>query len=385
MKTRLPNIFWTFLAVLTFLLVGCGGGGGGGEGTGTLSLSMADATLPGFQAIYVTVDEVQVSGGGGWTTVANPDKTVNLLELINGVRSELGIAELPAGHYTQMRLLLGSQPDNGLNLLSQPHPYANYFIDDADQVVELVVPSGMQTGLKIVNGFDINRNETTELILDFNAQKSVVQAGSSGLWHIKPTVKVLNTQTWAVVTGTVETGSAPLAGVLVSAQIYNPQAQDRKDEVTADAATLTDENGAFALFLEPGSYNLVASRIETAQAFGPGCEAVEAGSDSTLIRDFTLASTDQVGQVAGDVTIVNGSNDQYATLSFRQGIDCANATGPQVIEVAGINVADTAHYSVNLPAGSYDAVGWTAGKATAVAEGVVVEDEKETVLDFLFE
>ena len=108
MKIRLPNTLRSFFALLTFLLAGCGGGGGGDGGTGTLSLSMTDATLPGFQAIYVTVDEVQVhpgSGGeGSWISVADPDKTVNLLELINGVRSELGIAELPAGHYTQMRL-----------------------------------------------------------------------------------------------------------------------------------------------------------------------------------------------------------------------------------------------------------------------------------------
>lgn len=89
--------------------------------------------------------------------------------------------------------------------------------------MELVVPSGMQTGIKIVGGFDINLN-TTELILDFNAQKSVVHAGSSGLWYIKPTVKVLNTETWAVVRGTVENGSDPREGVLISAQIYDPQA-----------------------------------------------------------------------------------------------------------------------------------------------------------------
>lgn len=54
--------------------------------------------------------------------MADPDKTVNLLELINGVLSELGIAERATGHHTQMRLILGDQPDDSLNLLSEPHP-----------------------------------------------------------------------------------------------------------------------------------------------------------------------------------------------------------------------------------------------------------------------
>jgi hypothetical protein len=376
------------ILLMPLLLAGCGGGGGGDGVTGTLALSMTDSTLPGFRAIYVTVDEVSVhpASGGGWTTVANPNKTVNLLELINGVRSELGIATLPTGLYTQMRLRLGDQPDGSLNILSQPHPFANYFIDDADQVVELKAPSGMQTGLKVVNGFVINENQTTELVLDFNAQKSVVHAGSSGNWLIKPTVKVLDTATWAIVNGTVEDGAAaPLEGILVSAQIFDPGAADRSEEVVVEAATVTDSNGEFALFLEPGSYNLVAIRIESDQAYGPDCAAVELASDSVLTRDFALASTDQVGQVAGTVEIVGGLANQHAVLSFRQDFDCIDAAAAEPIEVAGLNAADDSSYSVDLPAGLYDAVGSSAGEATVAADGVSVEDEMETTLDFLFD
>ena len=43
-----------------------------------------------------------------WEPVASPDKTYNLLDLTNGVREELGIADLEAGDYTQMRLLLST-------------------------------------------------------------------------------------------------------------------------------------------------------------------------------------------------------------------------------------------------------------------------------------
>ncbi len=56
-------------------------------------------------------------------------KTYNLLELVNGVLEELGMTELPAGHYTQMRLFIGDDPDDGVNIFGDPHEFANYVID----------------------------------------------------------------------------------------------------------------------------------------------------------------------------------------------------------------------------------------------------------------
>ena len=216
-----------------FFVPGCGGGGGsssGGGTQGTLQVSLTDASTDAYQAIYVTVARVDVHLGDGdtedesrWETVAEPNTTYNLLELVNGVRETLGIARLNAGHYTQMRLIIGLTPDSDLNLFSQAHPYANYVIDqDDDEIHELKVPSGPQTGLKIVNGFNINANRTTELILDFDAMRSVVKAGSSGNYLLKPTIKVLTTVENAIVSGTVAdvppetdppTDPSPLGGI----------------------------------------------------------------------------------------------------------------------------------------------------------------------------
>ena len=384
------NKMWILAGLAALVLAGCGGSSG--DSTGTLSVSMTDATLPGFQAIYVTVDEVQVhpadagEGENAWVTVSDSDKTVDLLELVNGVREELGVSELSAGPYTQMRLILGSEPDNSRNLFDQPHPHANYFVDDTGETQELKVPSGLKTGIKIVKGFDINENQTTELVLDFDAKKSVVRAGSSGMWLLKPTIKMMNTETWAVVRGTVNSGSTLLEGVSVSAQTYNPDAGDIKDEVVVEAATVTEENGEFVLFLEPGSYNLVAAKIGDDQAFGPGCRAIEPESDSVLEgQDFDLIQTEEIGSIGGSVEIIGGSEDQHATLSFRQSAACSPAVDEQAIEVAGVNVAHEGTYSVTLPVSDYDAVGWTFGKETVVDEGIVVEDGLETTVDFTFE
>ena len=203
------------LSLLALLMnTACGGGGSGGgdfggSDMGTLGLSLQDAFTDDYKAVYVTINEVQVHLGGNenddgnWQVVAYPYETYNLLELVNGVREELGLADLQAGRYTQMRLIIGEIPDSGLNIFSELHPYANYVILSDDTIHELIVSSGHQTGIKVVNGFVIAPNQTTELILDFDASRSVVKAGNSGNWHLKPTIKVLEVDDYSIIRGAV--------------------------------------------------------------------------------------------------------------------------------------------------------------------------------------
>ena len=213
----------TLLAVLFSLLllpfiVGCGGGGGSSATatsatTGTLALKLTDA--PGdFQAVYVTIKEVQVhmstsdeeesenhttgndnvaddqesSDSNGWETVVTPNTTYDLLELQNGVEAVLGEENLTVGHYTQMRLILADTPDDSNNTFNESHPFANYVIVDGDYH-KLIIPSSMQTGIKLIKGFDIEEDTTTTLILDFDAEKSIHVTGNSQ-WMMNPTITI---------------------------------------------------------------------------------------------------------------------------------------------------------------------------------------------------
>ena len=189
-------------------LVSCGGSG---SGQGSLVTTLADSFTEDYKAVYVTIDRVDVHLGGyegkdaNWRAVAEPGGTYNLLDLVNGVRETLGIATLYAGTYTQMRLIIGTEPDGG-------YPHANFVVDANDDIYPLEVPSGFKTGVKVVGGFEILTDGITELILDFDAMRSVVQAGSSGNYLLKPTVSVLDTTAGAVASGSVTDGSDPLEG-----------------------------------------------------------------------------------------------------------------------------------------------------------------------------
>ena len=158
------------LLLTSLLIAACGGGGGSSSGeVGTVSMSLTDARSNGFNAVYVTIDDVQVHMQGNdnndnnWQSVSAPTlpKTFNLYELTNGVREEIGLADLAIGSYTQMRLIIGTQKDAGINILSEAHPYANYVIDTDDAYQELKIPSGINTGIKIVHGFTISADQTT--------------------------------------------------------------------------------------------------------------------------------------------------------------------------------------------------------------------------------
>jgi len=376
MKSR-KFCYFLFAIVMLVALTACGGGGGSDSsgGSGSLSLSLTDASSSDYKAVVVTVDEIQVhvQGNGNspndWKSVDMPISplTVNLLELVNGVREDLGLVDLQAGSYTQMRLIIGDSPN------PDTLPFANYVITNTDptEIHELKIPSGDKSGFKIVQGFTIAADQNTELILDFDACRSVVQAGNSGQWLLKPTVKVRNTADYAIIEGRVtdDTPSAMgLNGVMVTVQKYDGTAIDSKDKVMVVAATLTDSlkteageeiadtEGNFSIFVEPLAdgehYYLVAYTADKIPDFLIIEELAEGEvkTDQDLILSETASET-----VTGSVTI-NGVNntEYYATLSFRQAVP-----DDEMIEIKAINVLNTTTYFEDLPADLYTLVAST--------------------------
>ncbi len=375
----MKKISWLFVNLFPLIIfAACGGGGGESSsssgGTGTVNMSLTDASTAEYRAVYVSIQKVEVhKDGGDWKTVATLNKTYNLLNLVNGVREQLALATLEKGHYTQMRLILMNAPDSSINILSQAHPYANYVIDNTDQYHELKVPSGYQSGIKIVQGFDINENQTTELILDFDVSKSIVNAGDSGKWLLQPTIKVLNTKECSIVSGNVKSGNEGLEGVLVSAQTYNASATDPKDRVVVEASTITDSNGNYKLFVAPGSYALVAYK----KGYAPSYQKISLSSGATYTQNISLSTT-ETGTLAGTMN-VGGNDEQYVTISIRKDVLIDGSSQP--IEVKSWNVIGA--YSKTLPVDEYVAVASSYGQQTQT-NSITISSGKTTNLSLNF-
>jgi len=118
----------------------------------------------------MTATESDDSSTAGWTVVVNQPRTVDLIRLTN-VSEVIGQKTMEAGMYTQIRLKIDS---------------GTITIDGTEH--NLAVPSGV---LKLNRGFVLKPNETQELTLDFNVEKSIIRTGSDQ-YKLKPVIAVIS-------------------------------------------------------------------------------------------------------------------------------------------------------------------------------------------------
>ncbi len=146
------------------------------EGESQMTVKMVDA--PGdFQQVNVEVLQVQVHNSGqGWINLPTNAGMYDLLTLQNDVSATLvNVGSLPSGHLEQLRLILGSNNTVMVDSLMFP----------------LATPSAQQSGLKINLNTDFAPNTQYELLLDFDAEQSIVIQGN-GSYSLKPVIKVLS-------------------------------------------------------------------------------------------------------------------------------------------------------------------------------------------------
>ena len=165
---------------------------------GSASVSLTDAPACGFDAVNVTVSKVRIhqsdsasDNAAGWTEITlDPPRKINLLDLNDPTQpnlalEHLGETPLPAGQYTQVRLVLVPNRNN-------PNPpFENSIVlSGTTTEVPLDTPSGIQTGIKLVHQFDVPPGQRVDLLLDFDACKSIVLRGN-GTYALKPVIKVV--------------------------------------------------------------------------------------------------------------------------------------------------------------------------------------------------
>lgn len=144
-----------------------------------LQVRLTDAPDPNVKEVWVDIKGIAVKmGDSAEITLSNAYPGLyNLLDLTNGKDTILADAEIPAGRISQIRLLLG---DN------------NYIITKTGQKINLTTPSAQQSGLKVQIQQDVTGGILYRLVLDFDAAKSIVKAGNSGQYLLKPVLRILS-------------------------------------------------------------------------------------------------------------------------------------------------------------------------------------------------
>ena len=353
---------WLAVAASAAALAACGGGGGdGGEAaTGQRSLRVALTDAPScYENVFVTVEKVRVhqsaaagDSEGGWHELAvSPAKRIDLVTLTNGVLEELGSMTLPAGRYSQVRLVLAENAPSGSGAL------ANSVKPVGGQETALATPSAMQSGLKLKANVDVAAGQSADLVLDFDACKSVVKAGNSGRYNLKPVIAVVPRIAGGLM-GYVTTTLA-LSSTTVAAQQNGATVR----------STVPDAAGKFSIpFLAAGTYTLVITSDGRATTVLTG---VPAGTTTTVVNGTATAFAPPVSSMAdvtGTVTAttVSGSSTTSVAVTDADVRALQALTGGPTIEVATRAVdATNGTYSMRLPLAAPLKGTYAAGTATA--------------------
>lgn len=264
------------------LLAACGSGGSeiGIAGPGSLEVHVTDG--PFAHAIVESADiwvrEVRIRSGGNFTTLYDGAPVLlDLANLRNGLVRELVQADLPAGSYDEIRLIVER---SRLELIDGD-------VFDSD-LGTMNLTSTATAGLKLeINPpLQVASGVARTLLLDFDLTKTfhAVPAAdplNASSYNLMPHVWVSLLSDTGELRGVVreDDGSGTLVGVTdVTIYLLAPGELDPQNSLRA---TATEADGSYALIgVAPGTYDVLAE-LGTRQARVDG-EQVFVGSVTTV-------------------------------------------------------------------------------------------------------
>jgi len=236
MKLHWSKITFPLIGIflLFFMFQACQKSVGTDNQPSHMNIYLTDA--PGnYKEVLIDIQSVLIKSANdtssqGWVTVPLLKPGIyNLLDLRNGNDTLLGGVDLPAGEVSQIRLVLG---DN------------NSLVLEDGTVVPLKTPSAQQSGLKLNVNANLSPGIPYELVMDFDAARSIVKAGNSGQYILKPVIRTFAKATGGGIQGVVLPDAAKAQVMAVS--------------TTDTLGALPDASGFYKFWGIPaGSYTLI--------------------------------------------------------------------------------------------------------------------------------
>jgi hypothetical protein len=151
-----------------------------GTDTASLQVRLTDGPDPNVREVWVDIEQIELimndTSHPMILDAAHPG-VYNLLAFSDGKDTLLADATIPAGTISQIRLILG---DN------------NYLITKDGEKIALKTPSGQESGLKVQVHQEVTGGILYRLTLDFDAGRSIIKAGNSGNYLLKPVLRIFS-------------------------------------------------------------------------------------------------------------------------------------------------------------------------------------------------
>ncbi len=175
----------TFLLSIAILAVFAGSCDKGVK-TYPVDVRMTDDDGP-YDGVYIDLKKVELTGNDGVAVMMDVNTGIyNLLDFSNGVDTLIATGGLEVSRINQIRLILGS--DNTVTVNGESYP--------------LSTPSADQSGLKLQVQQDLQPGVIYTVLLDFDANKSIVKLGN-GDYKLKPVIRTIETALSGAIMGKI--------------------------------------------------------------------------------------------------------------------------------------------------------------------------------------
>ncbi|MGZ3899229.1 MAG: DUF4382 domain-containing protein [Bacteroidia bacterium] len=171
------------------------------------SIRMTDAPGP-YSAVNINLQGIEIKGSGVVNSVMlNVNAGMyNLLNFANGLDTLIATGDLNMSKVSQIRLILG--PGNTVVKNGVTYP--------------LATPSADESGLKLQVHQDLQAGVAYGVLLDFDANQSIVDQGN-GSYSLKPVIRTVETAISGSIKGKLNPGVAGAVTVVSGGVSYSSQ------------------------------------------------------------------------------------------------------------------------------------------------------------------